>query len=380
MYRLLTILIAFVALLPMRAQQDSTENVIIFFREGNGMLYKQYMGNEQRMLEMLDRIDIESLGDSCIRIDGYAPSNLRLAKERSNRVKTALIRLKGFSERNFITANHIGYFDYETDIVIVDFSKAVRQQPAPTSESGNKELSKDNVAHLRQLQHHGVDSLVIYDTIYADTVILDLPMPMEKTSGSQPPAANDSHSLKFQPATELKSEGKSLLAFKTNMLYDIAMTPNIEIERWLGRRGRWSVMAEWTFPWWQWKQKSRVYEVNEIGLELRLWMFKRKNLQHRPLTGHFLGLYFAGGYYDLEWNYKGEQGEFYSAGLTYGYSMRMSKHWNLELSLSAGGLYSPYTHYEAENSDNVLTPKYRKRLEYFGLTKLKVSFVWIIGR
>lgn len=191
----------------------------------------------------------------------------------------------------------------------------------------------------------------------------------------------------IMPSTDIVEEDtaeekpfKPWIALKTNVLYDVAATPNLEIERWFGGNNQWSVMAETAFPWWQWHNKSRVYEVIEGGLELRRWLHSshRSGEKHRPLTGHFLGLYAAGGYYDLEWDYKGEQGDFYSGGLSYGYACKLSKHWNMEFSLAVGYLYSPYTHYEAENHNDDLYARYKKNFSYFGPTKLKVSFVWLI--
>lgn len=193
---------------------------------------------------------------------------------------------------------------------------------------------------------------------------------------------------------------KPWIAIKTNMLYDAVMTPNVEIERWFGKRNQWSIMAEWNFPWWQWHQKARVYEVNEFGLELRRWLFrgvcadeqtyvrdaktgklKRKYPDSQWwLNGHFVGIYLAGGYYDLEWRYHGEQGDIYSAGLTYGYAINLSRHWNLEFSASIGFIHSPYYHHEAELHDDILFAKYKKQFNYFGPTKLKISIAWLIGR
>ena len=174
------------------------------------------------------------------------------------------------------------------------------------------------------------------------------------------------------------------IAVKTNLLYDAAMTPNIEVERWMGKNNGWSIMGEANFPWWQWHNKMRVYEVAEGSVELRRWLGRRHlhagSKKLRPLTGHFLGLYAAGGYYDLEWDGKGEQGDFYSAGLAYGYSCRLSRHWNMEFSLAAGYIYSPYTHYDAMPNSDILIASYKKRLNYFGPTKLKVTLVWLIGK
>lgn len=232
---------------------------------------------------------------------------------------------------------------------------------------------------------------------------------VEKPAVVEQPAENnvapDTTAI-LPPAKEVEETPEDIyvyrpwLAIKSNLLYDAALTPNIEIERWFGKNNHWSIMAEWNFPWWQWHNKERVYEVNEFGLELRHWFFKKPcpnsqemvrdpetgklrpkdSSNHWWLTGHFLALYVAGGYYDLEWRYHGEQGDIYSAGITYGYAVRLSRHWNMEFSASVGYLHSPYTHYEAEHHDNILFAKYKKNCNYFGPTKLKVSIVWLLGR
>ena len=169
-----------------------------------------------------------------------------------------------------------------------------------------------------------------------------------------------------------------LLALKTNMLYDLLLAPNIEAELPLGRSARWSLMAEYTNPWWRWKKLDYSYEIQEIGLELRHW-FSPGCAQGRPcLSGHFWGAYGAALKYDLENDQTGDQGELFSAGLTYGYSWPLSAHWNLELSASAGVAFGERRHYRAEFDSTHLIYKYTRNMFYVGPTKLKVSLVWII--
>ena len=171
---------------------------------------------------------------------------------------------------------------------------------------------------------------------------------------------------------------KPLLAIKTNMLYDLALAPNIEVEFPFGRNKRWSVMAEYLNPWWRLDKLNYAYEIQEAGLELRRWLTPRCDGSRPWLSGSFLGLYVASAKYDLEYNGVGDQGEVWSVGATLGYSWPIARRWNLELSLSAGYMDGKRRHYNAEFESSHLIYKETKKLQYFGPTKLKFSLVWII--
>ena len=166
-------------------------------------------------------------------------------------------------------------------------------------------------------------------------------------------------------------------ALKSNLLFDVAGALNIEVEVPFGKERRWSVMLEDWFPWYVWHHNSRAYEVWTVGGELRRW-FGRCPARQPLLTGTFAGLYAAGGKYDVEWNSKGYQGEFGSFGLTIGHSWALSKHWNLEASLSAGVVFGPQRRYHGEFNDSHLIWQRNDDLLYFGPTKAKVSLVWLL--
>ena len=184
----------------------------------------------------------------------------------------------------------------------------------------------------------------------------------------------------IQTEPQLFQTYKSLFALKTNLLYDLVAAPNIEVEVPLGRRARWTVMGEFWSPWFRWKKLDYAYQIQGGGVELRHW-FAPKGEAGRPfLTGHFLGLYGAGARYDLEYDTTGDQGDVFSGGLTYGYSMPIGRHWNLEMSVSGGVIAGQRRHYSAEFESTHLIYKYTKNLFYAGPTKLKVSLVWIIGK
>lgn len=184
------------------------------------------------------------------------------------------------------------------------------------------------------------------------------------------------------------------LALKTNLLFDLAMTPNVEIEAQLGRNSRWSIMVEDWFPWFLHsnnghgeigtykkpgsKMFNYSYELWTIGAEVRYWMRPRCPETRPWLTGTFLGAYCATGRYDWEWDSNGDQGEFTSAGLSFGWAWPLARHWNMELSVSAGAVWGPRRHYNGEFNDTHLIWKYTDNIFYVGPTKLKVSIAWLI--
>ena len=172
---------------------------------------------------------------------------------------------------------------------------------------------------------------------------------------------------------------RPLLALKTNLLYDAALAPNIEIEVPLGRQSQWSVMAEYWQPWYVWHHNTRAYQIQTLGFELRYWTYRNSQRHYyAPFEGGFWGIYCQTGKYDLEWSSKGYQGEFVSAGLTVGYDWRISHDWRLEASASLGPLWGPQRYYKGEFDDTHLIWHEDRNLFYIGPTKLKVSIVWMM--
>ena len=169
------------------------------------------------------------------------------------------------------------------------------------------------------------------------------------------------------------------LAVKTNMLYDLLLAPNIEVELPLGRRQRWSIMAEYTNPWWRWKKLDYSYEIQMGGLELRRWTSPRCDDGRPYLSGLFLGIYAQIGKYDIETKGEGDQGELFSAGISLGYSWPIAHRWNLEAGIAAGAAFGQRRHYNAEFESTHLIYKYTKNVFYAGPTKLKFSLVYLLG-
>ena len=170
-----------------------------------------------------------------------------------------------------------------------------------------------------------------------------------------------------------EGEGKAIIAIKNNLLYDLVIAPNLEIEIPVGKR--WSLNAEYKFPWWLNNRHNFCYQVLSGGLEGRYWLGNRQ--ERDLLTGHFTGIYAEGGVYDFQWGNDGYQGKYYvSSGFTYGYGHKLSTHLSLEFSIGIGYLYTEYKKY-TPYMDEIVTTR-TGHLNYVGPTKAKVSLVWLI--
>jgi hypothetical protein len=208
-----------------------------------------------------------------------------------------------------------------------------------------------------------VDRVIVHDTVYigsaaapVDAIITEL----------------------YSPATERIR----YIALKTNLLYDVALMPNLAFEFAFGKNKRWSMEIEGNVAWWsQTESPYYCYRVGFGSVELRRWLGAATL---NPLRGHYVGAYLMAGTYDLRWRkqepFRGVQSDLsYSAGFTYGYSLRLGRRLNLELGLGVGylgGQYKRYTH----NSDYHVYPwESAQQRAYFGPTKAKVALVWLIG-
>lgn len=169
------------------------------------------------------------------------------------------------------------------------------------------------------------------------------------------------------------TESGTVLAVKTNLLYDLMLAPNVEVEIPIGKA--WSVNTEYVFPWWVNNPKEFCYQLLSGGIEGRYWLGKRD--QQDRLTGHFVGVYGSGGIYDFQFRGDGCQGDYFVAsGVSYGYGKSIGRNLSLEFSLGVGYLvtnYRKYTPYEGS-----LVWKSAGRYHFFGPTKAKISLVWHI--
>ena len=189
--------------------------------------------------------------------------------------------------------------------------------------------------------------------------------------------------LPLKPQKPVPEARRTILGLKTNMLYDAATALNFAVE--VPINEHFSFQYEHHCPWWLTDNNRYCLQFLSFGGEFRWWFAPRTSpqtetrKQRDALVGHFLGLYGWGGKADIQAgrDFGCYQFEFMSAGLTYGYSLPVSRHLNIEFSLSAGYARIPYRHYNPTPDWEILIRDKNDAgtLHYFGPTKAEISLV-----
>lgn len=171
------------------------------------------------------------------------------------------------------------------------------------------------------------------------------------------------------------------VALKTNMLYDAALIPDIGVELPLGRR--FSVAADWMYTWLRNTRRNRHWRIYGGDLAVRWW----PGAGARTLTGHHFGLYGTVLVYQVAFGGRGyisgipgedlDGSPWWGGGVEYGYSLRVHRRLNIDLSLGVG--YAGGEQREYRMVDDCYVWQASRRRQWFGPTKAEVSLVWLIG-
>ena len=159
--------------------------------------------------------------------------------------------------------------------------------------------------------------------------------------------------LEAVPVREAPQDRVPVMAFRTNLLLP-AMNAGIEVPL----SNRMSLGADWYYPWalrrwmngWFPSQKNCLQALAG-SLELRWWLGENHDAKEgNPLywlCGHSIGAVITGGYYDMEYDWKGEQGEFLALGVDYMYALPLGKGGvHFEFNLGAGYAVNLFRNYD----------------------------------
>lgn len=373
-----------------KSEQKSIMGIEVHFKQNKYDLDNSYMGNEASLKTFAHKID--SIGIECIdSIVIISQSSPEGAYERN----MWLSEMRAKSMRSYIENNHP---NLTSKLYVHPDGESWQQlREYVVNDTKLKEQTKKEVLAVIDANINiatkkwRMTKLPVYKYLYTTYYPLirnsmfcilyfnELPEPPvkepEQPAKEPEPQVKEPEQLPETPKIPVPSAAYEPwpIAIKSNLLYDLATALNVEVEIPIGLR--WSIMVEDVFPWWH-NGNKWAFQMWEMGVEGRYW-FKRTTAR-KVLSGHFIGAYAMSAKYDFQWKREIDyQGEYWSTGITYGYSMPISKLFNLEFSASFGYLSTDYRHYQpsADNSVLVKDPYEHGKMNYIGPTKLKVSLV-----
>lgn len=174
--------------------------------------------------------------------------------------------------------------------------------------------------------------------------------------------------------------GAQQVDVKTNLLYDATLSPNLGVE--VQVAPKWSLELSGNINDWSFSGGKR-WKHWFVQPEARYWFCQ-------PLGGHFLGFHLIGGQYNFGHLSQGfkffnndlrglrnhrYQGWGVGAGIAYGYSWLLHKHWNLEAELGIGWIYTRFDTYECAGCGRK-TDSNRVH-NYVGPTKAAINLVYV---
>ena len=375
----------------------------IFFRVNKTNIDLNYLENGHVISTMID--DIQATLDTV----GFAPDSLLIyasaSPEGSLALNERLARGRALSAKNYIlkalpqlnqahikiesrpndwsgvlqTARANDSLPYRdqilkilTDPRIVNKEAALRAKPEVFRYIRDNMLHKMRTATVTIRVIGKIDEFAVKEEISLPELHMDIPEQFcHKLSPDSP--------LRFEPAQPViePAEKKPFyLAVKTNMLYDLALVPNIGVDIYLGKN--FSLAANWMYSWWKNDNIHWYWRTYGGDLGVRYWFGKAAN--EKPLTGHHIGLYGQIVTYDFELGGRGYLGDrwTYGGGIEYGYSLPIGKRLNIDFNLGVGYLGGEFKEYLPIDGHYVWQAT--KRRQFIGPTKAEISLVWQLGR
>lgn len=271
---------------------------------------------------------------------------------------------------DWVTLRHL----VEQDMLVPGQEEVIRLLDAalpPEEKERRLKRMKQTYAYL--LEHHmyklRAATVAVHVTVYDEEPLSELldeaasglqPVPMAFTTASSGKEASASCSAGTQWIP-------SRWYVKTNLVYDLALMPSLEIEYRINER--WSTALEGNMAWWHRDSEHWYYQLATIIPEVRYW-FRPQGYRR----GHYVGLFGGGGWHDLENGGRGYKGEGGLVGIGYGYQFPVGRQFAFEAGVGIGFMTTKYEEYLPIDGHYVY--QQTSRTNFFGPLKLKFAFVW----
>lgn len=169
------------------------------------------------------------------------------------------------------------------------------------------------------------------------------------------------------------------LGIKTNLLYDATASPSLGFE--VGVASKWTIDVSGSLNGWD--VGGHKWKHWEVQPEARYWFCER-------FQGNFLAVHAIGGQFNIG-NIGGlkdflgtefsrlkdhrVQGWGVGAGIAYGHTWALAKHWNIEAEIGFGWIYTRFDEYPCSVCGN--KEKENAVHNYVGPTKAALNLVYI---
>ena len=379
----------------------NADSVYVHFIVGKSDLLPNYKGNSVVLHKLTDSLKVNgktprySFNLTRINIMGSASPegsisiNKRLSQSRADVIRK-YIKENGFIPDSLVTYNFTGRnWQGLYGMALLDGNIPYKEKTMALLAS----YGDDSESNLKLRMLKGLEGGVPYNymlrnifpklrgtKIYLEYLRQDKVPEIPQMEGyyaakAEPPAAPALEPVERQtPAPQKKY---FYFAAKSNLLYDLLITPNVGIEFNIDKNRKYSIAANWMYAWWKSDPDSWYHRTYGGDIAIRKWYGKK--IKERPFTGFHTGIYGQMVTYDFEWGGRGYLGDRWSwaAGIEGGYSKQIGKKLNLDFNIGIGYLWGEYKEYLPIDGCYVWqATKYRR---WIGPTKAEIQLVWIIG-
>lgn len=399
-------------LVVMSSQEHASDSLEIFFHQGKSVWAPHFKDNDKRLQDFVERFrklrenQIMSKISKIHIISGASPEgpwalNQRLSTNRAKCVQNVLkqyidlpdsvvvVDSRGVNWQGLYELVEAGDMQYKDEVLDIIANTPELDQ----SRGYNYELRKKTLEKL----HGGAPYRYMYANYFPPlrSFYLHIGVEWERYEAAKQEAIAEGllvealstppilPNLTFDtpefPSFTVKLDPPKkpfYMAVKTNLLYDLAITPNIGVEFYLGNR--YSVAADWMYAWWKNHHAHWWHRIYGGDIEVRRYFGALA--EEKPLQGWHVGLYGGIVTYDFEWGGRGYLGDrwSYGGGVSIGYSIPFKRRLNFDFTIGIGYLGGEYKEYLP--IDDCYVWQCTKQRNWVGPTKLEVSLVWLIGR
>lgn len=368
-------------------QSSAKEKMVTFqFVPGNDMFYIPWSGNDaelERLYALVDEYRTEIAdGRMPVYVDGYCASlptskeNLTTAFVRANRVKSELIQHKGLTEADFITANYARAYHNNKDMVVVTLRIPAGDEPdAARLERERREQAERE--RLAQAERERIEREQLAAERAAAEREAAERAEREKAAAEQLAREEAERAEQERLAAEQAAVPAKpyCLAVRTNVLYDAMLLPTLGVEWRINRNV--GIKLDGSLAWWG-GSSDKVQKMWLLNPEVRWYLLRDKRF-YVGASGNYgqynMYKYPIGSIVSKDTGY---QGSMWSAGVTVGYQLYLSRHFSVDFNLGLG-----YTRFDYDTfgiTDGVRVYKERDRTKNFwGPTQAGISLVWTIG-